>query len=148
MKRPQKWIRAGLLTGLVAALFINWFYYEDTYQWLQTKLLQMLTNGGLASASLVNAVKLMGYTGLVVGNMAFSLLIVYTYFLDGRITRTAARYLLLYFAGAYGTMCVAFLFHWAGPYQYARLACDMLASPLVECTLIPLMRLKQAEDQA
>jgi hypothetical protein len=146
LKRHQNLLRAGLLAGLVVGLFINWFYYEQTYSWLQNQLLRWLTAGGVTSAQLVNAAKLLGYTGLVVGNMAFSLLIVYTYFLDGPITRTAAQYLLLYFAGAYGTMCIAFLCQWAAPYQYARLACDMLASPLVECTLIPLMRLKQAEE--
>jgi hypothetical protein len=141
-------LRLLIIGLLVVGLFINWYFYNDTYEALQALVRSTMVSLGVQSAALINGAKFVSYLFLLFFNIFFSFTIVYTYFLNLRVAKTALGYMLLYFTVTFTATCVFFGLGNEQWYQYARAAADLLASPLVECALIPIMKLKLAEEQA
>jgi hypothetical protein len=141
-------LRLVIIGLLVTGLFINWYFYNDTYEALQALVRSLLVSLGVTSQSLINGAKFISYLFLLFFNIFFSFVIVYTYFLNLRVAKVALGYMLVYFAITFTATCVFFGLGNDQWYQYARSAADLLASPLVECALIPIMKLKLAEEQA
>lgn len=137
--------RRSVLGLLVAVMFVNWYYYESSYAYLQEWIGYVV---GLAfGARGIEIGKLLGYVCLLLGNASLSLCIVHLFFYDKAITKEAFGYLALYFCITFGGVCLTYVLGNAELYGYARAAADLLASPLVECTLIPVMKLRLIERQ-
>lgn len=147
LKNSRHW-RNVLIGLLVIGLFVNWYYYLATYEALQGLIQSIMARFGVQNTATINGSKFVSYLFLLFFNIFFSFVIVYTYFLSVRISLIALRYMLLYFAVTFTATCVFFVLKNEEWYQYARQATDLLASPLVECSLIPLMKLKLAEELA
>lgn len=148
-------LRSILLVTLVIVLFTNWYFYLDTYYAFQD------FNGDLISAlkpilpqSVANNEKLVGeiipkgisYVMLTALNITLSLTIIFVYFRDKRITLQGAKMMGIYFCAAFFAMN---LFYFLGYHDYfmsARHALNLLATPLVECSMIPILKLANAEQ--
>jgi hypothetical protein len=151
---PDK-LRAVLLVVLVIVLFINWYFYLDTYYAFQAfnrglidSLKQIMPQSIAGNEKLVGEIipKGISYVMLTALNICLSLTIIFIYFRDKKITLQGAKMMGIYFFTAFFAMN---LFYFLGYHEYfmsARYALNLLATPLVECSMIPILKLANAEQ--
>jgi hypothetical protein len=148
-------LRGFLLVTLVIVLFTNWYFYLDTYRLFQRLNGDLITTlKPILPQSIANNEKLIGeiipkgisYVLLTALNICLSLTIIFVYFKDKRITLQGAKMMGIYFFVAFFAMN---LFYFLGYHDYfmsARHALNLLATPLVECSMIPILKLANAEQ--
>jgi hypothetical protein len=146
MKEENK--RTLILIFLVIVLLINWFFYNDTFTFFK----QWVTNGdlGVSLAQKIGAVKakrlLMGplFLILMLFNAGLSMVIIYVYFKKNpKITWLGFKILTIYSICTGVLLSSGYLANNEYVYAIMRRAVDMLASPMVEAVLIPLLKLYQ-----
>ena len=147
-------LRIVLLVSLVLVLFINWNYYLSLYYWLQD------LNGGILMGmkdilpqKVVTNKELFGeiipkgisYLMLMLFNIMLSLTIIYVYFRDKKIALQGAKMIGIYFVLGFLAMNICYFAGWTDYFRSARHALNLLASPLVECSMIPILKLANSD---
>jgi hypothetical protein len=142
-----RWI---VITALVAVIFINWYFYLQSYTYVKEWLFKALVSIGLDSVVSLQTIKNILSKGLAVlllalQNACLSMLIVYVYFRkDMFLVRIAVWILGIYTLACLGWSLTAHIAGWNYLYAISREALDTLASPLIEITLIPVLHLYKA----
>ena len=145
MKSPK--IRIALLALLIIMLFVNWYHFINVYDFLQaiskSIIDAILPNGlfGHEQLQSTNLSKGISYLVMMFLNVCLSLTIIFVYFQKWKIVRQAIVIIGIYFVVG---MIAMFTLHTLGMrnyYKSARYALDILASPLVECAMIPMLKL-------
>lgn len=146
--------RIVLLVVLVLILFANWQFFLPIYYALQDFNRELLTSvQGVLPSSIVQNEKLMteiipkgiSYVLVMLINIAISLSIIAVYFRDRKITIQAVKMIGLYFIVGFTAMNICYFAGWHEYFLSARYALNLLASPLVECSMIPILKLANSE---
>ncbi|MFT6963439.1 MAG: hypothetical protein ACJAWV_003176 [Flammeovirgaceae bacterium] len=148
-------LRGFLLVTLVIVLFTNWYFYLDTYRLFQRLNGDLITTlKPILPQSIANNEKLIGeiipkgisYVLLTALNICLSLTIIFVYFKDKRITLQGAKMMGIYFFVAFFAMNLFYFLGYQDYFMSARHALNLLATPLVECSMIPILKLANAEQ--
>lgn len=142
--------RIVLLTLLVIILFINWQVYLQFYHTLQDfwiglfqnitpYLPDFITNRPTLTQEVMP--KGISYLLLMLVNIGISISIIHVYFQDKKITRQGFQIIGIYFLCGFSAMIFCYAMGWKEYYTSARWALNLLSSPLVECSMIPILQL-------
>lgn len=142
--------RLFLLVALIIVLFVNWYFYPKTEILLRdsfSSMIDILSGWMPFFTSFNKLAKWVTIILLAAINVAISLSIIYVYFWDKNLLVQAVKML-----GGYALVffLIAIVCYYAGWLHYtntAIAALKQLSTPLVECAMIPLLKLKNAQPQ-
>ncbi|MGB0524946.1 MAG: hypothetical protein ACPGJS_18380 [Flammeovirgaceae bacterium] len=145
--------RILLLGILIVILFVNWYYYQTIEPTVRISL-QNFIAGLDDQVAVIGALKRFNMLYkwitvivLVVINVGISITIIYVYFWDKKIFWQGTRLLLIYSVSCF---VVAIISYYIGMRELcinAINALEVLSTPIVECAMIPILKLMNAETE-
>lgn len=145
--------RLLLLGVMIVILFVNWYHYKtvDTFfrEVISTSLESIeATFPSLAFLGKFNSiVRKLSLVLLSAINISISLTIIYIYFLEWKMVKQAFKLLIGFAIACFISIIYNYYYGSKDFLDTSLFALNQLATPLVECTLIPLLKLMNAQPE-
>ena len=149
MSKDRK--RMILLGVMIIVLFINWYNYK-TVDFFFRGIIESIMEGLFQifpSITILKKVSLfskwVSMILLVVLNISISLTIIYIYFVEWKMVKQALRLLIIFSFICFIVILISYYQDNRVYLESSIFALKQLSTPLVECSLIPLLKLMNAE---